>query len=101
MTSLLAFRPDPAAPSGARDGGTQLTGRLRLGVVQVLVLTLFVTLLVRLWYLQVSTGDDYQAQAADQSVREIVVQPARGLVVDDITAPTAEQVAARMLALGR
>jgi len=87
VTTLLAFRPDPAAPSGGRDAGTRQTGRLRLGVVQVLVLTLFLTLLVRLWYLQVSTGDDYQAKAADQSVREIVVQPARGLVVDDMGRP--------------
>ena len=29
----------------------------------------------------------YQAKAADQSVREIVVQPARGLIVDDMGRP--------------
>lgn len=58
-------------------------GRLRLGVIQVLVLALFLTLFARLWYLQVFSGDDYQAKAADQSVRDIVVQPARGLIVDD------------------
>ena len=62
-------------------------GRLRLGVIQVLVLTLFLTLFGRLWYLQVFSGDDYQAKAADQSVREIVEQPARGLIVDDMGRP--------------
>ncbi len=62
-------------------------GRLRLGVIQVLVLTLFLTLFGRLWYLQVFSGDDYQAKAADQSVRDIVVQPARGLIVDDMGRP--------------
>ena len=62
-------------------------GRLRLGVIQVLVLALFLTLFGRLWYLQVFSGDDYQAKAADQSVREIVVQPARGLIVDDMGRP--------------
>ena len=61
--------------------------RLRLIVVQALVLSLFVTLFARLWYLQVLSGEAYQAQAAEQSVRELVVQPARGLIVDDMGRP--------------
>ena len=52
-------------------------------VIQALVFSLFATLFVRLYYLQVVTGDEYHARAADQSVREIVVQPQRGLIVDD------------------
>ena len=62
-------------------------GRLRLIVVHALVLSLFVTLFVRLWYLQVLSGEAYQAQAAEQSIRELVVQPARGLIVDDMGRP--------------
>ncbi len=61
--------------------------RLRLFVVQALVLSLFLTLFARLWYMQVLTGDSYQAQAAEQSVRDVVVQPARGLIVDDMGRP--------------
>ncbi|WP_307861803.1 penicillin-binding protein 2 [Nocardioides sp. SYSU D00065] len=56
--------------------------RLRLVVVQALAFSLFATLFVRLYYLQVIGGESYQAQAADQSVRDIVVQPQRGLIVD-------------------
>ncbi len=59
------------------------SGRLRLMVIQALVFSLFATLLVRLYYLQVVTGDEYQGRAAAQSVREIVLQPSRGLIVDD------------------
>ena len=59
------------------------SGRLRLVVVQALVFSLFATLFVRLYYLQVIGGESYQAQAANQSVRDIVVQPQRGLIVDD------------------
>lgn len=55
---------------------------MRLVVVQVLAFSLFATLFVRLYYLQVIGGDAYQAQAANQSVRDIVVQPQRGLIVD-------------------
>ena len=58
-------------------------GRLRLLVIQALVFALFATLFARLYYLQVVGGDEYHAQAASQSVREIVVQPQRGLIVDD------------------
>lgn len=56
--------------------------RLRLLVLQVLMVSLFLTLGARLWYLQVLSGEEYQARAAEQSVREVVVQPARGLIVD-------------------
>ncbi|MGH3445090.1 MAG: penicillin-binding protein 2, partial [Nocardioidaceae bacterium] len=73
--------------NGRARSGSAVRGRLRLVVVQALVLSLFVTLLARLWYIQVFTGDAYQAQAAQQSVRELVVQPARGLIVDDMGRP--------------
>jgi penicillin-binding protein 2 len=66
-----------SSPSG------QQRGRLRLIVIQALVFSLFATLFVRLYYLQVVSGAEYHAQAASQSVREIVVQPQRGLIVDD------------------
>ncbi|CUR56409.1 Peptidoglycan glycosyltransferase [metagenome] len=67
--------PTTGAPAARKS-------RLRLIVVQALVFSLFATLFGRLWYLQVLSGDDYQAQAASQSVREIVVQPTRGLIID-------------------
>ena len=69
-----------ARRSATLDGARR--SRLRLVVVQVLVLSLFLTLFARLWYLQVLTGESYQAAAAEQSVRELVVQPPRGLIVD-------------------
>ena len=79
------------APGGERRragrAGGAAKGRVRLVVVQALVLALFVTLFARLWYMQVLGGDAYQAQAAEQSVRELVVQPARGLIVDDMGRP--------------
>jgi penicillin-binding protein 2 len=62
---------------------TARRSRLRLVVIQALVFSLFATLFVRLYYLQVVSGAEYHAQAASQSVREIVVQPQRGLIVDD------------------
>jgi penicillin-binding protein 2 len=57
--------------------------RLRLVVVRVLVFSLFATLVARLYYLQVVSGDSYRKAAASQSLREVVQQPERGLIVDD------------------
>ena len=65
----------------------ETSSRLRLVVIQALVFSLFATLLVRLWYLQVASGEQYAEQAASQSRREIVVQPQRGLIVDDVGRP--------------
>ncbi|MGZ4504810.1 MAG: penicillin-binding protein 2 [Nocardioidaceae bacterium] len=77
----------PGRGGGKVRASSATRGRLRLVVVQALVLTLFVTLFARLWFLQVLGGESYQAQAAEQSVRELVVQPARGLIVDDMGRP--------------
>ena len=68
-------------------GRTARTSRLRLVVIEALVLSLFATLFARLWYLQVDNGSAYQAAAASQSRREVVVQPTRGLIVDDMGRP--------------
>jgi penicillin-binding protein 2 len=66
---------------------TQSTDRRRLVVVQVLVMSLFVTLFARLWFLQVASGEEYQQQAASNAGRDLVVQPQRGLIVDDMGRP--------------
>ncbi len=57
--------------------------RLRLLVLQVLVLSLLVTLLARLWSLQVMSGEEYQVAAESNRVRDVVTQPVRGLILDD------------------
>jgi penicillin-binding protein 2 len=78
-----------------------IRSRRRLIVVQALVLALFGTLFVRLYDLQVVAGEGYQAQAADQSVRDIVVQPQRGLVVDAQGRPLVNNRPAWQISLDR
>ncbi len=70
-------------PSLRVSGRNTTLSRLRLYVVRALVISLFATLFARLYYVQVLSGRDYQAQAASQSLRHLVVQPPRGLIVDD------------------
>ena len=80
---------------------SQHRSRLRLFVVQVLFVSLFVTLFARLWYLQVFTGEEYQAKAAEQSVRDLVVQPARGLIVDAMGRPLVANRSSWVVSLDR
>lgn len=77
------------------------SGRLRLVVIQALVFSLFATLFARLYYLQVVGGEEYHAQAASQSVREIVVQPQRGLIVDDQGRPLVANRASWVVSIDR
>ncbi len=74
---------------------------MRLVVVQVLAFSLFATLFVRLYYLQVVGGASYQAQAANQSVRDIVVQPQRGLIVDSQGRPLVANRTSWVIAVDR
>ncbi|MFB9313510.1 penicillin-binding protein 2 [Nocardioides plantarum] len=84
-----------------RSTGNPSRGGLRLIVIQALVFSLFATLFVRLYYLQVVDGDEYQGRAAAQSVREIVVQPTRGLIVDDQGRPLVANRLTWVVALDR
>lgn len=56
--------------------------RLRLFVLQVLVVTVLATLLGRLWFLQVYSGEEYTKAAADNRIRSVVQPATRGMVYD-------------------
>ena len=75
--------------------------RLRLIVLRVLVLSLLLTLLGRLWYLQVLAGPQYQQAAADNQVRDIVAAAPRGVIVDDNGKAWATNQTALIIAVDR
>jgi len=52
-------------------------------VLRVLIISLLLTLLGRLWYLQVLAGPQYERAAADNQVRDIIATAPRGEIVDD------------------
>ena len=56
--------------------------RLRLVVLQVLVLSLLATLLGRLWFVQVVASENYQTAAAVNGTREIITPAPRGMMKD-------------------
>jgi penicillin-binding protein 2 len=55
---------------------------LRLTFLGALVVSLFVLLIARLWFLQVMTGGQFVAQAENQAIRTVQVEAPRGEIVD-------------------
>src|SRR5436305_13148138 len=56
--------------------------RLRLGVVAIVIVSLFAALLARLWYLQVLAAPTYRLQADVNRVRTIYTEAPRGRILD-------------------
>jgi len=72
--------PGAAAASAKTFGLDRL--RLRLLIFSVLLVTIFVALFSRLWFLQVLAGDEYQALARENRVRRVESEPPRGRILD-------------------
>lgn len=56
--------------------------RRRLGLVALTALSLFGALFARLWFLQIVEGQEFQAQLANESRREVVEPAPRGRILD-------------------
>ncbi|WP_420033647.1 penicillin-binding protein 2 [Streptomyces sp. cg28] len=56
--------------------------QIRLVVLQILVLSLLLTLGGRLWYLQVRNGDEYAKEASGNHVQQVVTPAVRGSILD-------------------
>jgi penicillin-binding protein 2 len=73
----------------------------RLVVLRVLVASMLLTLLGRLAYLQVWSGEDYVQAAAQNRVREVVAPAARGDVLDVTGAPLVRNRTALVVSVNR
>ena len=85
-----AGRASDAAAGRRRDPATGGRGRLsrydsrrlRLAILGVIGLALLVTLVVRLWYLQVVTSEQFVAQAVGNIIRTVPEPAPRGRIFD-------------------
>ncbi|MDG4857803.1 penicillin-binding protein 2 [Streptomyces sp. T-3] len=64
--------------------------QIRLIVLQILVLSLLLTLGGRLWYLQVRNGDEYADEANGNHVQRVVQPAVRGSILDARGVPLAD-----------
>lgn len=54
----------------------------RIAILGGIALVMFVIIFLRLWYLEVLSGDQYLAEAQNNQVREVTVQAPRGVILD-------------------
>ncbi|MEU7566832.1 penicillin-binding protein 2 [Streptomyces fradiae] len=64
--------------------------QIRLIVIQILVFSLLLTLLGRLWYLQIRNGDEYTDAARSNHVQQVVQPAVRGTILDARGVPLAD-----------
>ena len=83
--------------------GSRLADRrhARLMVLRVLVLALLGTLVARLWYLQVRTGQTFRDAAAANDVRTVITPAVRGDILDDLGRPLVDNKSALTLSVDR
>lgn len=74
---------------------------LRLMVLHVLVVSLLLVLMGRLWYLQVMNGEVYARIAADNRIRDIVVPAVRGQILDQVGRPLVRNRTALVVSVDR
>src|SRR5215204_1215229 len=55
---------------------------LRISILTGLAVAIFAVLFLRLWYVQILSGDKYRTEANDNRIREIRVQAPRGDILD-------------------
>jgi len=60
---------------------------IRLKIIRVIFLSLMITLVGRLFYLQISTGENFVKASQRNAFREIYTPPVRGLILDQVGRP--------------
>lgn len=79
------MRPRRRSGMGTGSGwAPALTPRtaVRIAILGGIAMTLLGVLLVRLWFLQVISGEQYAARAEGNRLREVVTEPPRGNILD-------------------
>ena len=87
--------------AGRSKGDGAHSVRARMVILQILVLSLLITLFGRLWYLQIREGDHYQAAASQNQVRDVVTPAVRGQILDDQGRPLVNNRTALVVSVSR
>ena len=74
---------------------------IRLVALQILVISLLLTLGGRLWYLQIRNGDEYTAEATSNHVQEVVTPATRGSLLDANGVPIADNETRLVVSVSR
>src|SRR5688500_18720008 len=76
MVGSRSVRPTPTTAAQLEST------RLRLTFLTLLVVSLFILLFARLWFLQVMAGERYAEMAEGNAIRTISIEAPRGKILD-------------------
>ncbi|WP_329132012.1 penicillin-binding protein 2 [Streptomyces sp. NBC_01476] len=76
--------------SNIPDTGRNTRVTIRLVILQILAVSLLLTLGGRLWYLQIRNGQEYDQKAASNHIQQVVTPAVRGAILDDRGVPLAD-----------
>lgn len=74
---------------------------IRLIAIQILVLSLLLTLGGRLWYLQIRNGQEYTEKASENHVQKVVAPAVRGTIMDANGVPIADNETRLVVSVSR
>ncbi|MDI5973114.1 penicillin-binding protein 2 [Streptomyces sp. SL13] len=76
--------------SNIPETGRTTRVKIRLVILQILVVSLLLTLGGRLWFLQIRDGQQYTAEANSNNIQQVVVPAVRGSILDSRGVPLAD-----------
>ena len=90
-----------SAVSNIPETGRTQRVTIRLVILQILVLSLLLTLGGRLWYLQIRNGQQYTAEAANNHIQQVVAPAVRGSILDARGVPLADNETKLVVSVSR
>lgn len=90
---------EPAGGHGPRTPPVNPQLALRIAIFGAVAFGLFALIFLRLWFLQVLSGDRYRQEAMDNRVRTVAIAAPRGSIVDRNGRPLVENRVATVLQL--
>ncbi|MFH1151083.1 MAG: penicillin-binding protein 2 [Actinomycetota bacterium] len=72
----------PAETTYSRPDSSEENLRRRVAILGIIIITAFVVLFARLWFMQIVSGNDYRKRAEGNSIREISLEAPRGRILD-------------------
>ena len=90
---------EPAGSPGRAGTATTPQLALRVAILGGIAFALFAIVFLRLWFLQVLSGDQYRQEALDNRVRLVAVPAPRGAIVDRSGTPIVENREATVIQL--
>jgi penicillin-binding protein 2 len=87
--------------SSISETGRTHRATTRLVIMQVIIVSMLLTLGGRLWYLQIRNGEQYTQEANSNNIQQVVAPAVRGSILDDHGVPLADNQTGLVVTVNR